>query len=459
MKHGLEMQQQNVSKLLWKFSLPAIVGMLVNSIYNIVDRIFVGQGVGSIGIAATTVAFPLMLIFMGFSILVGIGATALISIRLGQRNMEEAEKVAGNGATMLVILPLILTAVYLLFTEPILIFFGASNEVLPYARDFTHIIVLGSVFGSISMGMNNFIRADGSPRVAMMTQILGAVINVILNYFFIFKLGLGIKGSALATVSSQFISALWVLSYFLTGRSNIELKLTNLKLQLPILLSILSIGFAPFAMQIASSVQQIILNKTLMIYGGDLALSAVGIIMSIFTILFMPIVGLSQGAQPIIGFNYGAKEYTRVRETLKKAVIAGTSFALIGTFVVHLWPNQIIGLFSKDDVALTAMTSHAMLIYFTMLPVLGFQIICSNYFQAVGKPIQSTILALSRQVILFIPLLLILPHFWGIDGVWRAAPISDGIAVLLTGTLIFFEMKALRKSEQSLTILKEQPES
>lgn len=459
MKPMLEMQQQHIGKLLWKFSLPAIVGMLVNSIYNIVDRIFVGQGVGSIGIAATTVAFPLMLIFMSVALLIGVGSTALISIRLGQHKMEEAEKVAGNGATMLIILPLLLTGVYLVFADPILVFFGASQEVLPYARDFTHIIVLGSVFGSISMGMNNFIRADGSPQVAMLTQILGAVINVILNYTFIFKLGLGIKGSALATFSSQFISALWVLSYFLTGRSNLKLKLNNLKLQRPILLSILSIGFAPFAMQIASSVQQVILNKTLMIYGGDLALSAVGIIMSVFTILFMPIVGLSQGAQPIIGFNYGAQEYGRVREALKKAVIAGTSFALIGTFLVHACPTQIVGLFTKNDPALTTMTSQAMLVYFTMLPVLGFQIICSNYFQAVGKPIQSTILSLSRQVLLFIPLLVVLPNFWGIEGVWRAAPISDALAVLLTGTLIFWEMKALPKHRPTLSTLTEQPEN
>lgn len=451
-----ELQEQDIGKLLWKYSLPAIVGMLVNSVYNIVDRIFVGRGVGSLGIAATTVAFPLMLVFMGVAILIGIGSTALISIRLGERRIEEAEKVAGNGAAMLVLLPLILTVLYLFFSEQVLIFFGASEDVLPYARDFTSIIVLGSSFGAVSLGMNNFIRADGSPRTAMFTQILGAGINILLNYTFVFKLGLGIKGSALATVSSQFISALWVLSYFLTGRSSLKLRLCNLKPQRHVLLGIITIGFAPFSLQIANSIQQVILNKTLMSYGGDLALSAVGIIMSVATLLFMPVIGLSQGAQPIIGFNYGAKEYSRVKETLKKAVIAGTCIVLIGYMAIRLWPTQIVSLFSKEDQALTALASEAMLVYLSMLPVIGFHILCSHYFQAVGKPVQSTILSLSRQVLLFIPLLLILPRFWGIDGVWRTAPIADSIAVLLTALLIFREMKNLPKDKPLIDKLKEQ---
>jgi putative MATE family efflux protein len=443
MDNRTAMRDQKIGRLLWKFSLPAIVAMQINALYNIVDRIFVGRGVGSIAIAATTVAFPLMIILMAVSMLIGIGATALISIRLGQQKMEEAEKVAGNAMVMIILLPVTIAVIYLLFSEPILIFFGASNEVLPYARDFVHIIMLGAPFGSISMGINNFIRAEGNPRLAMLTQIFGAIINGVLNYIFIFKLGLGIKGSALATLSGQFLSSIWVLSYFFTGRSLVKIRLKNLKLQLPVIISIVSIGFAPFAMQIANSIQQSILNKTLAAYGGDLALSAVGIIMSIAALLFMPIVGLSQGAQPIIGFNYGARQYDRVKETLKLAVVAGTCIAIAGYTAIHIWPVQIVGLFSKGDTALTELTSQAMQVFFAMFFVVGFQIICSNYFQAVGKPLQSTILSLSRQVLLFIPLLLILPNFWGIDGAWRTAPIADGLAVLLTATLIYFEMRSL----------------
>ncbi|ATW28617.1 MATE family efflux transporter [Candidatus Formimonas warabiya] len=447
MDRSIEMRDQSIGRLLWKFSVPAITGMLVAALYNIVDRIFVGRGVGPLAIAATTVAFPLMIILMAVSMLIGIGATALISIRLGEQRKEEAEKVAGNATVMLVLLPLTLTVIYLLFSEPILTLFGADKEVLPYARDFTHIIMLGAVFWSTSMGMNNFIRAEGNPRVAMLTQVIGALINGILNYIFIFKLGLGIKGSALASISGQLFSAVWVLSYFFSRRSVIKIRLKNLKLQKPIIISIVSIGFAPFAMQIANSIQQLLLNKVLMIYGGNLALSAVGIIMSISTLMFMPIVGLSQGAQPLIGYNYGARQYDRVKETLKKAVIAGTGIAIAGFLVIWLWPSQIAGLFSKDNQALTEMTAQAMLVFFALFPVVGFQILCSNYFQAVGKPVQSTILSLSRQVLLFIPLLLILPHFWGIAGVWRTAPITDGLSVLLTGTLIYFEMKKLPQNQ------------
>ncbi|ACL19698.1 putative MATE family efflux protein [Desulfitobacterium sp. LBE] len=446
MNRNLEMRDEKIDKLLWKFSLPAIIGMLVNALYNIVDRIFVGQGVGYIGIAATTVAFPIMIINMATSMLIAIGATALISIRLGEQKKEEAEKIAGNATGLLILLPLLLTIVYLIFTDPILKLFGASAEVLPYARDFTHIIMLGSVSGSIAFGMNNFIRAEGNPRYAMLTQIIGAVLNVILNYTFIFKLGLGIKGSALASICSQTVSALFVLGYYFTNRSTIKIHLRNLKPQPSIVFSILVIGFAPFAMQIANSIQQTILNKTLMVYGGDIALSAVGIIMSISTIIFMPIVGISQGAQPLIGFNYGAKQYDRIKETLKKSVLFSTILAVVGYVVIRIWPYQIIGLFSKDDVALTQLTVHAMLVFFALLPLIGIQILCSSYFQAVGKPLQSTLLNLSRQVLLFIPLLLILPNFWGIEGVWRTAPIADSLAVLITSTVILFEMKKLPKS-------------
>ncbi|MEA5025179.1 Multidrug export protein MepA [bioreactor metagenome] len=446
MNRNLEMRDEKIDKLLWKFSLPAIIGMLVNALYNIVDRIFVGQGVGYIGIAATTVAFPIMIINMATSMLIAIGATALISIRLGEQKKEEAEKIAGNATGLLILLPLLLTIVYLIFTDPILKLFGASAEVLPYARDFTHIIMLGSVSGSIAFGMNNFIRAEGNPRYAMLTQIIGAVLNVILNYTFIFKLGLGIKGSALASICSQTVSALFVLGYYFTNRSTIKIHLRNLKPQPSIVFSILVIGFAPFAMQIANSIQQTILNKTLMVYGGDIALSAVGIIMSISTIIFMPIVGISQGAQPLIGFNYGAKQYDRIKETLKKSVLFSTILAAVGYVVIRIWPYQIIGLFSKDDVALTQLTVHAMLVFFALLPLIGIQILCSSYFQAVGKPLQSTLLNLSRQVLLFIPLLLILPNFWGIEGVWRTAPIADSLAVLITSTVILFEMKKLPKS-------------
>lgn len=443
------MRYQKINSLLWNFSLPAIVGMVVNALYNIVDRIFLGRGIGSLAIAATTVAFPMMIILMAVSVLIGVGATALISIRLGEQKHEEAEKVIGTATTMIVLLPTIFALIFFMYTEPILIAFGASKEVLPYAKDFMQVIMLGAGFGTISMGMNNFIRAEGNPRMAMYTQLLGGAVNVVLNYVFIFQFGWGMKGSAFATVLGQLTGAIWVLSYFFSGRSIVKIRWKNLRPQWPILLSIMAIGFAPFAMQVANSVQQLILIKTVIHYSGDIALSAVGIMMSIGTILFMPILGLSQGAQPIIGFNYGARQYGRVKETLKVAILAGTTIAVIGWLAISIWPTQLIGLFTRDDTELIALTTHAMSLYFALLPVVGFQVIGSSYFQAVGKPIQSTILSLSRQVLIFIPLLVILPRFWGIEGVWRTPPISDLLAVLLTATLILLEMKNMSKLERA----------
>lgn len=443
-----ELRYGKISTLLWKFSWPAVIAMLVNSMYNIIDRIFVGRGVGPIAIAATTVAFPIMLILLAVSALIGVGATSLISIRLGEKRPEEAEKIAGNAVLLLVLLPLCISIIYFLFTIPILTFFGASADVLPYAKDFTNIIMMASSLGSISMGMVNFIRAEGNPRMAMYTQVIGTFINVILNYIFVIKLGFGIRGSALATVCGQIFSSIWVLTYFLFGPSIVKIKLKNLKLQKNLVISIISIGFAPFAMQLANSLQNIILNKALMNYGGDMALSAMGIVGSISTLMFMPILGISQGAQPIIGFNYGAKEFTRVKEALKKAVIAGTIIAVLSTAVVHLWPSQIANMFINNNPKLTQLTAHAMSIFFFMFPVAGFQIVSSQYFQAVGKPIQSTILGLSRQLFLLTPLLLILPRFWGIEGVWRTPPIADILSALITASVVFFEMKHIKGNEK-----------
>ncbi|MDD4801829.1 MAG: MATE family efflux transporter [Syntrophomonas sp.] len=450
MDRSEKMRDGKIGRLLWEFSLPAIVGMTVNSLYNVIDRIFLGRGIGSLAIAATTVAFPIMVIMMAISILIGVGATALISIRLGEQKKEEAELIAGNAMGMMILLPAILAVFFFIYTEPILVAFGASPEVLPYARDFTQIIMLGSVFGSISMGMNNFIRAEGNPKVSMYTQLLGAVINVVLNYVFIFQFGWGMKGSAFATILAQLISALWVLGYFFTGRSLIKLRLRNLRPTWSVLSAVIAIGFAPSAMQIASSVQQVILNKTLMVHGGDMALSAIGIIMSIATLLFMPILGVSQGAQPLIGYNYGARQYGRVRATWKLAVGAGTILSVIGYLVIIIWPDQLAGMFSEGDTALTAMTTHAMRTYMALIPILGFQIISSNYFQAVGKPRQAAILSLSRQVLFFIPLLLILPRYWDVDGVWRSAPIADFLAVNLTAALMYLEMRKLKRDEDAL---------
>lgn len=441
-----ELKDGKISTLLWKFSWPAVITMVVNSLYNIIDRIFVGRGVGDIAIAATTVAFPIMLILIAFSVLIGVGATSLISIRLGQEKPQEAENIAGNALVLLIALPICMSVIYFLFTDPILTLFGADAEVLPYARDFTNIIMAASAFGSLSMGLVNFIRAEGNPRMAMYTQVAGALINIVLNYLFVMRLGFGIKGSALASVCGQVFASAWVMIYFLWGPSLLKFRRKNLRLQRNLVYSITAIGIAPFAMQLANSLQNAIMNNALITYGGNIALASMGIIGSAVTLLFMPIQGISMGAQPIIGFNYGARQYDRVIETLKKAIIVASVIALAGTGALQLWAAEIASLFSRNNTELTIFTAHAMSVFFLAFPLAGFQIVISQYFQAVGKPVQATFLGLSRQLLLLIPLLLILPRFWGIEGVWRTPPIADVLSFILAGILIYFEIKLMKEN-------------
>lgn len=433
--------EEKVSKLLWKFSLPAIVGMVVNALYNVVDSIFVGHGVGEIGLAAVTIAFPIMIVLMGFGMLVGVGASAVVSLRMGEQKQQEAEKILGNALTLAVLLSITLTIGILLFLDPILISLGAQETVLPYAREFTKIILLGSIFMYIGFGLNSIVRAEGNPKVAMTTILISAGLNIVLNPLFIFTFKLGIGGSALATVLSQTVSAVWVVAYFLSKKSLLKLRLANLALDKEIVRSIFKIGMSPFLMQIAASVVTVLFNYSLLQYGGEFAVASIGVINRIAMLMLMPIFGLSQGLQPIIGYNYGAKNYGRVTKALKMAIYAATVFSTIGFLMIQIFDQQIMMLFN-DNPELIAMGAQGMRIYLCMLPVIGFQVIGANYFQAVGKAGYAIVLSMSRQLILLIPLILILPGIWGLNGAWLASPIADFVSALLTG---FFLSKEIRK--------------
>lgn len=448
MDRAKEMGEGNIPRLLLKFSIPGIIGMLVNALYNIVDRIFVGRGVDSLAIAGITIGFPIMLITMAFTMLIGIGATSLISIRLGEKKKEEAELILGNAIVLLVIVAIVFSGLSLLFMDPLLQKLGASNIVLPYASQYLRIILLGTVLMSLGFGMNNFIRAEGNPRIAMYTMLIGAIANIALDYLFIFIFHWGIQGAAIATVIAQAISAVWVVYYFLGGQSVLKIHRKNFRLDYSIVAKVVAVGFPMFAMQLVNSLQQTILNKSLSIYGGDLAISVMGIIFSVTTILLMPVIGINQGAQPIIGFNYGAKQYERVKETLKLAIIAATVIVLIGFFITRLFPVQIISMFSKDDMELIRLGTHGLLVTCMLLPIVGFQIVGSSYFQAIGKPKQATILTLSRQLLLFIPALLILPRFLGLEGIWRTLPVADLGSFILTGIWLANELKNLGGKRQ-----------
>lgn len=438
-----ELSEEKIWKLLFKYSLPAIIGMLVNALYNVVDRVFIGRGVGSEALAGITIGFPIMLVFMALGMLVGVGGAALISIRLGEQKKNEAELILGNSVLLLIVITIIFSVLSLIFLDSILKLFGASKEILPYARDYLRIILGGAVFQAVGFGMNNFIRADGNPKIAMTTMLIGALINIILDPLFIFVFGWGIKGAAYATIIAQAVSSLWVLAYFFGERSLLKIRIENMKLHLPSVKKILAIGSAPCAMQFGSSIVITIFNKQLSIYGGDIAISAMGIIHSLSLFILMPVIGINQGSQPIIGYNYGAKRYDRVKETLKASILAATVIVTIGFIITRLFPDKLINLFNKDDLELVKIGTEGIYIFLLMLPIIGFQIVSSNYFLAVGKPKKSIFLSLSRQVIMLIPALLILPKYFGLLGVWLAVPVADVLASILTAGFLVKEIKQL----------------
>lgn len=447
MDKSVALGEQKIRTLLWDYSVPAIIGMVVNALYNVVDSIFVGQGVGEIGLIAVTIAFPLMMILMAVGMFVGLGAAALVSIRLGEQDKAGAELILGNALTMVIGLVIITTAGALWYLEPLLLMLGTTPDVLPYAQNFMTIILAGSVFMHISFGLNGIIRAQGDPKTALLTMLIGAVLNTILNPLFIFGLHWGIEGSAWATVFSQAVATVWVLSYFIKGSGTLKLKRQYLAVRSEVVISIAKIGMAPFLLQIGNSLVIVVLNFSLLNYGGALAIAAFGIINRVLMLMLMPVMGISQGAQPIIGYNYGAGNYRRVIATIKLAILAASGLCLFGFICVQLLDVHIIRLFNGNQ-ELVQLGSDGLRLFLLMLPIIGFQIISANYFQAVGKAGYAIVFNLLRQIILLIPLIYILPKFWGLTGIWLAGPISDVGAALLTGIFMIRELKSLASREQ-----------
>jgi putative MATE family efflux protein len=451
MEREKRLANENVLSLLISFSIPAIIGMLVNALYNIVDRIYIGkmEGVGQYAITGVGLNFPIMTVIMAFSMLAGIGAASTISIRLGQRKKDEAEHILGNAFILAIIFSIVITIVGLLSIDMLLPIFGASENTLGYAKDYISIILLGTIFSVTSFAMNHSIRAEGNPKRAASTMLIGALLNAVLDPIFIFTFNMGVKGAALATIISQAVSCAWVLSYFLTGKSNLKLKISNFKLDPKILKIIFAIGMSPFAMQLAASVVSITVNKSLMIYGGDLAIGAMTVINSVATLFLMPIFGINQGFQPIVGFNYGAKAYKRVTTTLKYAIAAASIIVILGFILVQALAPQIIKLFN-DDPGLVAIGSKGIRIYLCMLPITGFQIISTNFFQSIGKAKISMLLSLLRQVILLIPLYILLPKIFGtLTSIWFAGPAADATASLLTAFFLFRELRHLNDTHNN----------
>jgi putative MATE family efflux protein len=440
-----ELGTSSIPALLWKFSLPSVVGMLVSALYGVVDRIFIGQGVGPLGIAGVTVAFPLMMVQIAFATLIGLGATTLISINLGRRDRETAELVLGNGFVLIIAVALSVSALGLAFLDPLLRVFGASEAVLPYARDYTAVILAGTIFQVLALGVNNFIRGEGNPRVAMVSMLIGAVLNAIFCPIFLFVFHMGMRGAAIATISAQAISALWVLVHYLSGRSVLKLRLQNMAPRRDIALRILAIGSAPFAVNLANSLMNGIMNNQLARYGGDLAVSSMGVVFSIISLFVMISFGINGGVQPIIGYNYGAESHHRVREAAIFAIGAVTAIFALGYAVVELFPRALVLPFAGASAELAQMSAVALSRVLLCMPLIGFQIVASGYFQAVGKPKHSMLLSLSRQVLFLIPLLYIMPALAGLRGLWFAPALADLLASAVTAFFFAREMRMLSR--------------
>ena len=440
----LDFETKKVSRLVWDYALPAIVGMIVNSLYNVVDRMFIGHGVSTEAVSGLGIAFPVMILTSSLGLLVGAGASSRISLALGKKNKQRAEQILGNALLLLIVFNVITTIVFLIFLDPILIAFGASEVTLPYAREYLQIIIPGNIFVSMCFCFNNMMRVSGYPKKAMYTMFIGAGCNVILTPIFIFGLGMGIKGTAVSTVISMFIGMLFVMRHFVQPDSLIRLRSRNIRFNWSIIAAIVSIGLSPFLMQVATTFVAVLMNTQLMEYGGDIAVGAFTIFHSMAMLIIMIAIGLNQGLQPIIGYNYGAGNYKRVKKTLFYGLKVATIITSVG-FVIGLFlPRIAVSSFTSDPYLLE-MAERGMRIAMLSFPVIGFQIVVSNYFQSIGQAQKSIILSLSRQILFLIPALWILPRFWELDGVWAAGPVSDMVSALVAVCFLIHLTRELNK--------------
>lgn len=441
---------QPIGRLLMKFAIPSVVSMLVNAVYNIVDQIFIGQGVGYLGNAATTVSFPIVTIILAVGTMLGAGGSAYAAIKLGEKNEAEAEKTLGNMFVLLAGIGLVLTILGLVFLDPILKVFGATPNNMVYAKEYASIILIGTVFNLLGIGLSNMARCDGSPNVAMYSMITGALLNCILDPMYIFIFHWGVKGAAIATITSQIISTI-ILVYYFTKKGNMRLRFINMKLKPDICKMAFFLGISSCITQLSTTLLQIVLNNSLVYYGnmttvtGDVALSAMGIVMKISQIIVSICIGVGIGAQPILGFNKGANQPKRIKKTYKLASTIATSVTTIGWAMFMLIPHIILMLFGTADENFTDFAIKAMRIYDLGVFCAGFQITSTSYFQATGQPMKASILSSLRQLILLIPLILILPIKFGLDGILIAGPIADITSAIIVFFFIHHEMKKLDK--------------
>jgi putative MATE family efflux protein len=436
---------EKIGRLLVTLSLPAFFGMFVQTLYNVVNTIFIGHFVGPLAIAALSIVFPLQMVSMGIGMMVGLGGTSLISRSIGAGDNVQAERVLGNGFTATIVFSVVLTVIILPNVDFWLQLIGASEEVLPFARDYLVIIMSGAVFNAFAMALLNLVRGEGNARVGMTAMILGAVLNIILDAIFIIWLHWGVKGAAIGTVTAQIVAMIYLISYYASGSSYLKIRTANLRPDFKLLKKMLTIGSASFVQTVAGSLSAMFVIRTVVTFGGDLNLSAFGILQRIMMFAMMPAIVIGQGLQPVLGFNYGARRFRLALKSATMAYVAATLLSIIVYLILHFFPEPIISVFTTDNELIAAAT-YAARRAFVALPIVGVIMVGSASFQSIGKAKQAFITALCRPIVFLIPSILILPRFLQLDGVWFAFPVSDVLTFALTVILIVPVIREFRKA-------------
>ena len=438
---------ENIGKLLMQYAVPAIIAMTASSLYNMVDSIFIGHGVGTMAISGLALTFPLMNLAAAFGSLVGVGAATLISVKLGQKDYDTAQRVLGNVFVLNILLGVAFTVIVMAFLDPILYFFGGSDETVGYARDYMYIILLGNTITHLYLGLNAVLRSSGHPQKAMYATIATVIINTILDPVFIYGFGWGIRGAAIATIVAQIISLMWQLWIFSSKEELLHFHRGIFRLKRKIVFDSLAIGMSPFLMNMAACFILILINQGLKKYGGDLAIGAFGIVNRLVFIIVMIVMGLNQGMQPIAGYNFGAKQYERVTKTLKLTIIYVTGVTTFGFIIGMLFSDTVVGIFTSDA-ELIELSAKGLRIVVMFFPIIGFQMVTANFFQSIGMASKAIFLSLTRQMVVLLPCLLILPRFFGAAGVWYSMPISDLLASLIAGTMLVWQFRKFRVQAQ-----------
>ncbi len=434
-KATLELGTKPIGRLLMQYAMPAIIAMTASSLYNMVDSIFIGQGVGPMAISGLALTFPFMNLGAAFGAAVGVGASTCISVKLGQKDYGTAQRILGNTVTLNVIVGLLFSIVSLLFLDDILYFFGASPRTIPYARDYMFIILLGNVFSHMYFGMNAVLRAAGKPRQAMYATMFTVVMNTLLDPLFIYVFDMGIQGAAFATILSQMMALTWQMKLFTDRRELLHLQRGTFGLDGRLVRNIIAIGMSPFLMNVCACIVVIFINKGLLAYGGDLAVGAYGIVNRVAFVFVMIVMGINQGMQPIAGYNYGAQRNDRLMRVLKLSMMAATAVTTTGFLIAEIFPRECARLFTSDD-QLLDMSAHGMRIVMFTFPIIGYQMVVTNFFQSIGRASVSIFLSLSRQMLFLLPMLIILPPIMGADGVWLSMPVSDTVASVVTAIVM-----------------------